>query len=593
MVSGARRSKVRRDELILGWSLAGLAVLAVAVFWATMHLAAAWNHQPAPPNRPITLIAQLIRGRIRWPRRGFVVLGGLVGVVAVAAVVMLVIRRRPRSGKAARGDQAASLMGTGRDLEAISQRSVQATATRFGITAAPGIRIAKTVAGGRTLWQGWEDVSTDIWGPRQGKTSTRVIPAVVGAPGAVVVTSNKRDVVDATRGVRAGLGRVWVFDLQGICGETPTWWWNPLSYIANEVDAQNLAHIFVTAGRSAEAKTDAYFDTAGEELVAGMLLAAAVGVRPITEVYLWLTRPTDTEPAVLLAEAGYRLIASALQNTIDAPDKQRDGVYGTARIMVRFLTNTSAMRWVTPDGPDATEDTRPRFDPDIFVREGTQTMYCLSKEGKGSMGPLVTAMTVAVTEAAERLSERSPYGRLPVPMLLALDEAANICRWKNLPDLYSHFGSRGIIPMTILQSWAQGEEVWGKAGMTKLWAASTVKVVGSGVGGGDFLSDLSTLIGDWDSPTLSRNSGGRGQGVSYTAARQRERIMDVADIAALPKGRAIVMAAGARPALCATLPWMNGPHADAVKASIAAFDPNAASTIAAAVDADVDQEVAA
>lgn len=292
---------------------------------------------------------------------------------------------------------------------------------------------------------------------------------------------------------------------------------------------------------------------------------------------------------MLLADAGYRLIASAVQNTIDAPDKQRDGVYGTARIMVRFLTNIAAMRWVTPDG---TDDRRPQFDPDQFIREGKPTLYCLSKEGKGSTGPLLTAMTVAVTEAAERYSEQCPYGRLPVPLVLALDEAANICRWQNLPDLYSHFGSRGIVPMTILQSWAQGEEVWGKAGMTKLWAASTVKVVGSGVGGGDFLSDLSTLIGDWDAPTLSRSSGGKGQGTSYTAARQKERILDVADIASLPKGRAIVLAAGARPALCATLPWMSGPDAAAVSGSIARFDPNATRTLEAVVDPDV-EDVAA
>jgi hypothetical protein len=37
-----------------------------------------------------------------------------------------------------------------------------------------------------------------------------------------------------------------------------------------------------------------------------------------------------------------------------------------------------------------------------------------------------------------------------------LDEAANVCRWRDLPNLYSHYGSRGIVLMTILQSWSQG-----------------------------------------------------------------------------------------------------------------------------------------
>lgn len=63
---------------------------------------------------------------------------------------------------------------------------------------------------------------------------------------------------------------------------------------------------------------------------------------------------------------------------------------------------------------------------------------------------MMTALTVAITETAEECSQAQPGGRLPVSMLLALDEAANICRWSELPNLYSHFGSRGIVPITTL-----------------------------------------------------------------------------------------------------------------------------------------------
>jgi hypothetical protein len=59
----------------------------------------------------------------------------------------------------------------------------------------------------------------------------------------------------------------------------------------------------------------------------------------------------------------------------------------------------------------------------------------------------------------------------------------------------------------------------------------------------------------------------------------RERILDVADLQAMPKGRAVVLASGARPTLITTQPWMTGPHAEKVKASIAAHDPSAAATI--------------
>ena len=35
--------------------------------------------------------------------------------------------------------------------------------------------------------------------------------------------------------------------------------------------------------------------------------------------------------------------------------------------------------------------------------------------------------------------------------------------------------------MTILQSWSQGVEVWGRDGMRKLWSAPNIKVYGGGV----------------------------------------------------------------------------------------------------------------
>ncbi len=50
---------------------------------------------------------------------------------------------------------------------------------------------------------------------------------------------------------------------------------------------------------------------------------------------------------------------------------------------------------------------RLQFNPDEFVR-GTDTLYSLSKEGAGTAGPLVTALTVATVEAAERLAKTQP-----------------------------------------------------------------------------------------------------------------------------------------------------------------------------------------
>lgn len=232
--------------------------------------------------------------------------------------------------------------------------------------------------------------------------------------------------------------------------EEPIWWWSPLSYVTDEVRAARLADHFASGSRSPDAKTDAYFDPAGQDLLAGLLLANALDGRPITQVHTWLTRPTDDEAVDILKTHGFTQTSNAVSGVVNAPDKQRGGVYGTALQMASCLTNRQVAQWVTPQGA---ADTRPQFDPVAFVRSKC-TLYSLSKEGKGTAGPLVTALTVATVEAAEELAVHSPGGRLATPMIGVLDEAANVCRWRELPNLYSHYGSRGIVLMTILQSWS-------------------------------------------------------------------------------------------------------------------------------------------
>ncbi|MGL5865250.1 MAG: TraG/TraD/VirD4 family protein, partial [Dermatophilaceae bacterium] len=76
-----------------------------------------------------------------------------------------------------------------------------------------------------------------------------------------------------------------------------------------------------------------------------------------------------------------------------------------------------------------------------------------------------------------------------------------------LPNLYSHYGSRGIVLMTILQSWSQGVDVWGESGMKKLWSAANVAVYSGGVKEREFLDMLSALIGDYDKRTASVSTG--------------------------------------------------------------------------------------
>ncbi|QOT19810.1 type IV secretory system conjugative DNA transfer family protein [Paenarthrobacter sp. YJN-5] len=565
--TSGRRNRIDAETTLL-WTFITLVVAGVGSVTGAVHLGSliAGDGQELPAN-PFELVFSLISHKIIWPPAATWVLIGFAAVIlAVAVLVIRAVARR--KSKRSRVDAAAQYMAKGRDLRALSLRGATATAERLGVKGSPGVPVGKTVLGGQMVYGSWEDMHIDIWGPRTGKTTSRAIPAILAAPGAALVTSNKRDIVDGTREVRAAEGPVWVFDPQGVALEEPTWWWNPLSYVTDEVRAARLADHFAAGSRGPDAKTDAYFDPAGQDLLAGLLLAAALDDRPITQVHTWLTRPADDEPVDILKAGGFTQTANAVGGVINAPEKQRGGVYGTALQMASCLTNRQVARWVTPNGEN---DTRPQFDPAGFIRS-KGTLYSLSKEGKGTAGPLVTALTVATVEAAEELAVHSPGGRLATPMIGVLDEAANVCRWRELPNLYSHYGSRGIVLMTILQSWSQGVEVWGRDGMRKLWSASNIKVYGGGVAEAEFLNELAQLVGEYRYANTTRSRSKQGTSYSHDEDR-KERTLDVAELAAFPRGRAIMFASGAPAALLETVPWMSGPHAEAVKASITAHDP--------------------
>ena len=563
----------RRGQGVDGSTIAALvAVLAVFAIVGSVWAAVAIGSRLDGVNAgrtgdPFEVFFGVLRGRITWPGSATWILAAILVLVLALTVLVAVMVLRSRRRRTA-VDTAAAHMGRGRQLRSVSAVGARETAQRLGVQGWVGILIGITVAGRKWIYASPEDMVTLIAGPRVGKSTAYVIPAIADAPGAVLTTSNKRDVLDATRDLRARKGRVWAFDPQGVALEEPTWWWNPLSYVTDDVKAAKLAAHFATASRAGDGRGDAYFDNAGQDLLAGFLLAAALDGLPITTAFTWTTIPGEDEPVRILRRHGYEQMADAVSGQVNGESRRRDSVYGTAAQMASCLKVRAIAHWVTPNGAT---DGRPQFDPHAFVRS-TDTLYSLSKEGRGTAGPLVTALTAATVEAAEEYATTQPGGRLRLPLLGVLDEAANVCRWHDLPGLYSHYGSRGIMLMTILQSWSQGAQVWGRDGMRKLWSASNIAVYGGGVKEPEFLGELSQMIGDYNRTTTS-TSVGRGNR-STSRSVQRDRTLDVADLGAMPRGRAVVFASGAPATLVETVPWMNGPHAAKLRASVAAHDPS-------------------
>lgn len=555
-----------------GWIVALCLIGFVFAIAACFYVGALMNPnvRTLPQLTPAAVFGALVDGTApAVPMQVVVTIALVVVVLAAAAGTVFAFTRRGRGRS--RADYKSRYLASAHDLEAFFRDAAVKDAQRLHSEhAGVGVTLAKHQASGRRLYASWEWVQIWLMGPRAGKTSTVCIPQILETTGPVLATSNKRDIVDYTRGPRSELGVVWVHDVQGIIGEAPTWWWNPLTFVRDYETAEKLADVFQSSAESANAKQDAYFSSAAKETLSRLFLAAALANRPITDVFRWANNPDDRsdDPARILVDHGELQHGSALGQTQNLTEKQRDGVYGSLRPWITPLGNHKTLAWITDPSMS-----RPHFDPRAFVKS-TDTLYLVSKEGGGSARAITAALTMATLTAAEEVGALQRGGRLATPLMAVLDEAANVCRWRELPDVYSHYGSRGIIVSTFFQSWQQGVEAFGETGMGKLWSAANVRVIGSGLSEDKYLPFISQSIGDYDAIKRTRSNAKGGS--STTDSIQRERIFDVADLTSLPRGRAIMLATQTPAALLQLEHFSERPYADKVAASRDFYESRAA-----------------
>lgn len=408
----------------------------------------------------------------------------------------------------------------------------------------------------RRLYFGPEDTGLIITGPRQNKSSSIANPAIIEAPGACLATSNKPGVVSDTVDHRPG--PIYIFDPQNIYrGPNPApMYWDPLTYIT-EARTENMVErasalaeriLFASGGVGT---SDPHWGNAAIDIMKTMLLAAALDRRPITDVYLWVLAPNDTTPLNILERDGrFPVMARTLDEYAHGPADMRGSEYGSAKTALGFLSHDSIRPWITPTKG------RTEFRPSMMVAGGQPTLYVLSKEGSGSAGALTAALTIAVAEAAEEESERHG-GRLPVPMMLVLDEVANVCKWETLPEQYTHYGSKGILPIAFLQNYPQGKAVWGEDRMKQLLDAAAIFITGGGIKDNGFHRAVAEMVAKRQEASVSESYGKHGR--STSRSYQEKPTIVSGDLRELPKGYSMMFVSGIPPILLRHVPtWRRG-----------------------------------
>lgn len=394
-----------------------------------------------------------------------------------------------------------------------------------------------------------------VIGPTQSrKTTGFAIPAILEWDGPVLATSVKSDLIATTIGWRRTQGTAWVYDPTGCTRTTGVERarWSPLDQVNDWSSARRTASSLAEVARSSAGTLtdgDFWYATAAK-LLAPVLLAARVSGRSMAEVVTWIDEQQVDEVETALQQASEWKALQAARATWARDDRQRSAVYTTAETVVEAFADP----WVA-------ESARTKWDPNAVsprsLLTGTNTLYlCAPAHDQRRLRPLFATLAGSVIEAAYELS--SSRGRpIDPPLLVVIDEAANVAPLGELDVLASTAAGHGVQIVTVWQDMAQITARYGPRGNT-IVNNHRVKVFLSGISDPATLEHASQLAGEVDVQVRSSTHDGSGR-TSTTTAPVARRLLAPDALRRIRPGTGVVVSGHLPPVRVALRPWYSDP----------------------------------
>lgn len=415
---------------------------------------------------------------------GHVLNGCLAGRPVLAAVVLVVLTVASAAMAFLRGWWAptshAGFAAVGRAAEVISGRAARAA----GRQSRPR---------GLTVVLPWDRSMRVVGPPGSGKTLAYFAPLVLAAPGPVLVSSTKPDIVELTWTARGTRGPCRVVDPLGVTAGLPALRWSPLAGCNDPTRAETLARAFVAgsvAGSGADSGASAFYREQAAAVLACLLHAAALAGADLATWLRWCGTPTDPQPLHILTthpDTGAGML-----------DKLESATTGDSRTVGNIrATVATALAWSTvPAARAALAATPSEVDRIEDLLDAGGTIYLLGKDDPTSpVVPLLTAIAEDVLDRAERHALTRPAGRLDPPLVAALDEAPLTAPIPSLPQRVGDGRGRGLSVHYGMQGWPQARARWGEQGSSVLASVTTGLLAFGGSNDPQFNSDVERLCG--------------------------------------------------------------------------------------------------
>ncbi|MBY6537659.1 type IV secretory system conjugative DNA transfer family protein [Rhodococcus sp. BP-349] len=579
-----------RNEI---WATVALWLFGLFVIAAVLvTVAAVWGSALAGGDgevsyNPFATIPALLSGEVVWHPASTVIAVALAAVLVIAAgfAVRVAARRRSRApmptpeGLATKTDLHRSGM-TEKSVRLRGQENsarYEHTATLAGAaaftkdgaatrrrgsgrddTAVPSTRYGALLglehASGVPVWVQHAD-SHLIEGPAQaGKTSQIVVPNALPAPGALVLSSTKAEIVYLTWLPRSRQGTIAVFDPENI-----SQWPGRIKFSAvagcEDPDVAIRRAVALVSARPMEGATGAdFFEGRAKTMLRCYLHAAALADLGLTAVARWCSSKAPEEALRILSEHRPDW-AEALSGILDSrADKTTDTIVQVLSSIMEPLASPALLAAVDCPAEES-------FDVAEFVRTNTGTLYLLSEGGNESVAPFVALLAAEVFKVASDYSQTLPARRIDPPLKMLLDEVNNVAPIPELPEKMSDSGGRGISLWCFTHNRSQTEKRWGREGAALFVGSANTRIVLPGLLDTNALREISTLIGQREELVLNAPDKKRDGGM--TQQRQGSLvvrpIMTESAIREMPDKTALVIRRNSKAVMVTLLGYYEDP----------------------------------
>ncbi len=516
---------MRNDDAQLYLVTGAAAAVGLAALWLTGALAGAVFGSGWTSTRlgdlPVTaarLPLHLGDPRSAWPREARAALPGPTAFYLIATLVLIAFvavalagvrtaerlgvtempggRRKPPSAKAA----------SRRDLRPL--RVPSPGAGRITLGHSKGLLLAAE-----------KRQSVIVFAPTEThKTSALVIPALLEWEGPVLVTSVKNDLIAPTLTRREGLGEVMIFDPTQATGmprsrATPLWGatsWRGAMRVAEWLSSA------ARLGHNSGLQDADFWSATGQKLLGPLLFAAAANGRTVETVVRWLDEgpeESEDEVAELLEATGVAEATRAWRATQNREERQRSSIYTTAEMAMAAFAD-----------PRVVEETAGAdYSPAALLDGRANTLYiCAPRSEQKRLRPLFSMLVQELVAVAEQLYATTGKPLDP-PLLLLLDECANIAPIPDLDKVAATGAGQGIQLLSVFHDLAQLASLYGRSSSTVV-NNHAAKIAGAGISDPETGKYFSSLIGAGKFDQRSRTAGERGR----TSTTEGEAFRDLA-----------------------------------------------------------------